>query len=256
MSSEKPPRNVFRDVVIPILTIVITFITGFLAVRVQDLTRKTDTALKQQELERLERESDVTIKFKVYEAVKLSLESNDTRQQEVALALVSTVLPSGELQNSLLKVLAEAGQPIIKDQAFFVVEQRLRPSPGIFDIPPPPPPPPRPSVDDMKNWRFDIFWCEESGDYARDLAEKTWSYLRSRDYGQKGFPRVRMLPHSINSAAEYQVRGYEIRSNAGEEKLAQILKELVQDALDMNVDINIQHSDQYTPHYLSIFICI
>jgi hypothetical protein len=250
MSDTSPSRGFFRDYFIPILTTGTAVLSAFLVFRVQNLNAKTEQAVRTLEEQRLARESDVNLTFKVYDAVKASLDASNDRQQTVALALVNSLLPDGDLRNSLLKVLGEAAIPEVKEEANVAVfnseEQQLAQSlQKMRDKP----------AADSKAFRFDIFCCESSGEAARQKAEQVRARMVSQGWGTASSIRVRSLPQRINEQSGFNAHGWQIRWDGNERARAEAWQQLISDAMGKKVNVELVPGGNNSRSYMRCFIC-
>jgi hypothetical protein len=251
MTDDKTSRGFFRDYFIPILTTATAVLSTILVFRVQNLNAKTDQAIRTLEEQRLARESDVNLTFKVYDAVKVSLDASNARQQQVALALVNSLLPEGDLRTSLLKVLGETATPEVKEEANVAVfnseEQQLAQTlQKTMEKP----------ASDLKSFRFDIFWCETSGDVARQRAEQVKAQMLAEGWGTAGTVRVRPLPQRINDQSGYKAQGWQIRWDGAEQPQAEQWHKVINNAMGKNVNVELVPAHNTTRNYMSCFICI
>jgi hypothetical protein len=244
-------RNTYRDYIVPILSTATALLSAFLIYRVQALNAQTTQMSTSLQARLAEKESDISLTFKVYDAVKGSLDSQNERQQAVALALVNSLLPDGELRNNFLKVLGEAANPEIKEEANVAVfnneEQQLLQTLQAR--------PPRASQDSA-GYRYDIFWCESSGDVGKLRAEQVRTQMLRRGWGTSTSIRVRPLPQRINEQPGYRAQGWQIRWDGDERGQAERWHQLINDALGKTVEIEIKPTSNVTRNYLSCFICI
>ena len=235
---------------------VVTALTAVLAVILTFKTNDVQNDLKAREGEitllteqRHDRERQEAINFRIYDAVKASLEVANAKQQEVAKALVIAMADSS-LREPLLRVLGEEGEAAVRQdvhrvlaaESQFSAAQSLveRPVHGMTGTP--------------SGLVFDVFWCEGLGAEGEGRATAFASQIRER-FG--GTARVRMLPRSINLRPGYWVSGNEIRYDADEEPLANRLKELLDPKLPSGGPFTTRRvsSANRTPNYLSIFLC-
>lgn len=244
-------RSAYRDYIIPILSTATAILSAFLVYRVQALNVQTEQVTRSLQERRLERESDISLTFKVYDAVKGSLDAQNEREQAVALALVNSLLPDGDLRNNFLKVLGEAAIPEIKEEAKVAVfnneEQALRQTLTAA---------PSRKEGDSTGFRYDIFWCETSGDLGQQRAEMVKNEMLSRGWGSSTSIRVRPLPRRINDQPGYKAQGWQIRWDGKELEQANRWQQLINDALGKKVAIDIVPTSSTTRNYMSCFICI
>lgn len=265
--------------------IILTVIAGYSAWQLNSAEKSlkvTESKLSTRESDRkdieeirVNRESLEKKQLMVYEAVVRSLESGDQKRQHVSKALVISMLED-PLRTELLNVLTESGLPEIKKEAqttlaqenTFKVEQSV-----IFDRKSDTTPQSIRAAkpEDEKSlivlgsstsartkskwgdWDFDIFWCEGSGNAAKEQAEKIKQALLDED--AKGRLRVRLLPDSLNARPGYQHTGYVIRYNDNEEEQAKQLMALGDKAIPPGTSFIKKISQQPTAWYLSAFVC-
>lgn len=264
MSSEQNPSGERSSTLVTINLVVTTVLAGLagwskvqldqteVALKgVQATLELREAARKDQEAQRAERESLQKVQLVVYDAVVKSLETADVRRQQVAAALVTSMLDE-PLRTSLLNVLRESATPQVQKEvtrtltaeSAFKAEERSAVT--VRAAPPP-------KGFDWEDFDYDIFWCESSGEPAKAVAEKVVAQLRQE--GAKGRLRVRLLPDSINSRPGYQHSGYVIRYNTNEDKQAQELKRVGDAVLAGAGQFVPGISGQATPYYLSAFVC-
>lgn len=234
-----------------VVTILLAIMTGMskLQLDAADIKLKNlDAQLKPQAEVRADRESIEKKQFAVYDAVVTSIEKQDKQRQKVAKALVQAMLDE-PLRTELLVVFEAEGVPEIqqlarstlKTESAFKAEETVVASTAATT-----------GSSKFEDYNFDVFWCEQSGQDAREIAEKIRAQLASR--GVRGRVRVRMLPDSINSKAGYQHNGFVVRYNDGEDGQAQLLKELADKAAGGG-SFQLSLSRQSTPSYVSCFVC-
>jgi hypothetical protein len=221
--------------------------------QLQERLAELDLLVKKNKEEREERESNQGFNLKIYEIVTKSLEEKNAQKQEAAKAFV-VVMVDEPLRSSLLNVLKQGGELDVKEDIgkILAAEEKFQTYSALVpkktrEIAP---------TYSWGEWDFDVFWCAASGDQARMQAEKIGEQLVSE--GAKGRIRIRELPDSINAKSGYQIDGYAIRRNSGEEKTAQALKQLAEKALQRNGDsaeFSVSLTRQNTPWYISVFLC-
>lgn len=210
-----------------------------------------EARLKESQEKRAERESVQKVQLEVYQQVVTSLEKNQPQMQKVASALVTNVLDE-PLRSGLLQALAAEGgaevSGIAQRTLRFLDDERAVAQPAQ-------PAQLARAAGSTVKWEdvdYDVFWCEEAGDAARQVAARMVAKMKGE--GAKGRLRVRILPKAINARPGYQVTGYQVRANAGEEPQAGALKG-VGDVVLGRPEFQIVPSDQPTPWYLSAFVC-
>ena len=241
-----------KDIGVPILAVVATALSAYLtyrANRIESDLHSAQTAIAALTEQRLERESSRELNFRLYEAVKGSLENQNRRQQEVARALV-VAMADDDLRDPLLRVLGEEAQPDVKqavrtlivNESQFRVDQREVDQRALA-----------PASAAPTEWIYDIFWCESAGRAGRELAERLRARLQSAHLGTV---RLRMLPESVNMRPGYQVSEFEIRYDADETSQAEKLARLLDPGLPAGGHfLQRPTSGRRTPHYLSVFLC-
>lgn len=96
---------------------------------------------------------------------------------------------------------------------------------------------------------IDVFFCESSGQIAKELANRV-AELKGDNIGRW---RVRPLSATINASSGYQISENEIRYNPDEVEVA---KNLMEDAQNRaGITFRLQETTYPTPGYLSAFIC-
>ena len=242
--------KLIKDIVLPLITV----LTGVMVVYLNNSVSRVESKLKESQELRAERESYHSYDLKIYDKVVESLESNDRKRQQVAQALV-VVMASDSFRVKLLNVLEKAAVDTVrrevtkiieKENTFKVeeeiVEKHVLPNKTFTS-----------SSDDAdwKDYNYDIFWCEKSGENAQQFAAKVEKQLKEN--GATGRIRIRQLPESVNSRGGYQIAGYVIRANQNEIKIAEELQKRGRAILGK--DFIITFSGQQTPAYVSAFIC-
>ncbi len=224
---------------------------------VQEKLKQQELALDALMTERNVRKLDEDLTFRVYDAVTASLKEKDEKQQQAATALV-VVMASEPLRTQLLQVFGaskttvpevrQAVEKVLKDEQKFNMEsavaQQAAPKPAAA--------PPATTAVPWHDWDVDIFWCERSGQPARDSANAIEGELTKQ--GAKGRIRARMLPDSINAKPGYRVSGYAIRRDKNEAAQADALKGLAEGVVPSS-QFEIVKSNQATRWYLSAFVC-
>ncbi len=243
-----------KEVLVPVITVATATMVGILnfsVSKVETQLQQRDQEIRERDQERIERESLETFNFKIYDAVRESLEVSNPQQQEVAKALV-TYMADEPLRTGLLNVLRDAGTEEVKREVAGLLEREQKFNKEEAEVEATPR-----SAEASFDWEdidYDIFWCESSGPRAEEQATRIVEEMRRQ--GAKGRLRVRLLPDSINARPGYQHSGYVIRLNRGEEQQARRLKQLGNEVLaEFGADFEISLSRQSTRWYLSAFIC-
>jgi hypothetical protein len=231
---------------------------------VQSNEAKINLQLDEMKTAMQDEENDRNYGLKVFEMVQASLISGDTRQQQVAKALVLSLDEKSKLRESLLNVMSNSKvvDTVIREEIGHIVvaEKNLSeddraisntaipvavtatPSKGYNSI----------VIQNNKDgWDYDIFWCETSGDNVNQQAIDFAQKIKNTYKEKAGRIRIRKLPATINTRSGYQVSGYIIRANAGEDEQAKDLAGLGKPDLPFEI----QPSSQITKYYLSAFIC-
>jgi hypothetical protein len=241
--------KIIKDFLVPLLTAITAISVVFLNHSVSKTNITIEEKFKEIENQREERESLQGFNLKIYEIVANSIKTGDLQQQEAAKAFV-VVMVNEPLRSSFLNVLKQGGTPEIKEDVGQIIEQENKFNSENIDAS---------SIEqtqrfNWEDWDYDIFWCTSSGSLAESQANQIQNALLSE--GAKGSVRVRELPESINARSGYQIRGYAIRKNEGEEEQAQALKSLSEKTL-ANVDaiFTVGVSTQVTSWYISAFVC-
>ena len=271
-SQDGPVRKSLLERLQVIIGIVVTVAAAYSAWRIDTVgtslkaveieIKAVEGKIKESEEKRADRESIEKKQLLVYDAVVKSLESGDVKRQSVSKALVTAMLED-PLRTELLTVLTTSTSPEIQKeaQATIVQERTFKAEEGSIGLQfqneskaeegsVPTQTQGKPS--EWGDWDFDIFWCERSGEAAKDKAEKIARQLEVK--GAKGRLRVRLLPDSINARPGYQHTGYVIRYNTKEVDQANNLKKLG-DQIVVHGAFLPSLSHQPTPWYLSAFVC-
>ena len=189
-----------KNIVTPLSAVVAALLAAWVNYSVSQVKAQID--LRQQEVqEKLKQQElaldalmtvkklDEDLTFRVYEAVTASLKSNDEKQQQAASALV-VVMAAEPLRTQLLQVFGasqttvpevrQAVEKVLKDEQKFnldsAVVQQVAAKPAAAaqssrELP-------------WHDWDVDIFWCERSGQSARDSAAAIAKELTAQ--GAKG----------------------------------------------------------------------
>lgn len=233
-----------KDVIIPGITV----LTGAMVVYLNYSVSDIDLKLKESQEQRSERESFQSFDLKIYDKVIASLESDNPKRQQVAKALV-VVMASDSFRTQLLSVLEQVATDTVKEEVKRLIEQerefkaeeeyvKTQPKTSL-------------ESSNWKNYNYDIFWCEKSGENAKQLAENVIALLKEN--GAIGRLRIRQLPESVNARRGYQIAGYVIRANKNEIEIAKELQKSGKAIVDK--DFVVTFSSQATPLYISAFIC-
>jgi hypothetical protein len=238
-----------KDILVPLITAITAVMVLFLNNSVNKANLAIDGRLKELASQREERESIQDFNLKIYEIVIGSLETGDLQQQEAAKAFV-VVMVDEPLRASLLSVLEQGGEPQIQQDVGQILEEEGKFKAENVELVPPN----QKQRFNWEDWDYDIFWCTSSGSSAEFQANQIKDALLSE--GAEGRIRVRELPDSINARSGYQIRGYAIRKNSGEDNQAAALKGLAESTLELSDGtFTIGLSTQPTPWYISAFIC-
>jgi|SRR5882672_2013087 len=247
----------FSDFLTGVVVPLVTAVTGILVFSVDSRVKTFDLKLKDREAMRLDSaeqrqasQQQVDLRFRIYDAVTKSLESNDTRKQEVATQLVIAMLDTKDaLRSGLLEVLKVQAAPPVQEAA----KVALRDASKFVDQQPAPAPFATASSNDWTSYNLDLFWCSSAGTSAQDRANQIEEALRKA--GAKGRLRVRELPATINASPGYQITGLMIRREENEESVAQDVKKIADPASGDPNGFLLTYSRQGTPGYMSLFVC-
>jgi len=259
--------QLIKDVAIPLISVGTAVMVGILnyqvstndqALRIRDQQLEErigeiDLLVKKSKEEREERESNQDFNIKIYDIVTKSLEEGNPKKQEAAKAFV-VVMVEEPLRSSLLNVLKQGGDPVVKANIGRILEQEEKFQSKVSttlekkreDTP----------SYNWGEWDFDIFWCSTSGSVAKQQAEVIGEQLLAE--GAKGRVRIRELPESINAKSGYQIDGYAIRRNSNEKETASALKFLSEKSLNnsgIQAEFSLGLTRQSTPWYISAFVC-
>jgi hypothetical protein len=238
----------FKEVLVPILTVVTAVLAALLTFKtesVQNELRANEAKISDRAEIRQELERKSALNFRIYDAVKASLEANSARQQEVAKVLVLAMADSS-LRDPLLRVLGESAEPAVRREVQSILAEATRFQGAEDSLARRPSSGPGAMV-------FDCFWCEGSGVEGRQEANALAARIRER---LGGTVRVRILPRSINLRPGYWVSGNEIRYDPAEAALADQLKTLLDPVVSRGGPFTTRRvGSQPTKNYISIFIC-
>lgn len=251
--------RIIQTIIVPIITVGTASMVAWLNYSVskvdQDLKEQiaaVDLAIKEAKDEREKINAEREFNFKIYDLVQKSIEEEDQRKQEVAKQFV-IVMVDGELRKRLLGVLEAGGTPEVqRDTAMLIEKEEMfdMQQAAVYSLSKK-----SPSFN-WEDWDYDIFWCETSGDTAKNQAEAIVAQMKSE--GANGRVRARVLPASINAKTGYKVNGYTIRRSDNEIPQANALKELSEKVLSNNgfsIEFNQQPTSESTKWYISAFLC-
>ena len=265
-----------KNVIVPGITIVTALLAGYVNYSVSNVKSALDLQkgeLEQQQAslksaldvqqaslnklttERSLKKFDEDLTFRVYTAVTDALKTGDARQQQATSALVIVMAPE-PLRTQLLQVFDksqttspevrnEVAKVLKTEQSFHQEESLIKPAAAASR------PSPAPGGG-WEDWDVDVFWCEGSGEDAREQADKVVAALKQA--GARGRLRSRVLPDSINARSGYRISGFVIRRDLGEEERAAALQALAQKTLPATT-FEISVSASATRWYLSAFVC-
>jgi hypothetical protein len=206
------------------------------------LTRATLDQLAE-ERQRLAGQRDVELK--VHDAVVSALQDGSERRQIIARSLVNAMVIDTVLRRALLEALRQQGVPVVRaavtqDLAFDQQTVATRATAA--------------AADGSTVSQIDLFWCESSSGRAKEIMDSTRARLARR-----GLPstqiRVRRLPASINSRPGYNVFGYQVRLESGEQRVAELVRQELAGAVGNAPDVSLIPVGSKTPGYLSAFAC-
>lgn len=249
-----------QNIFIPVVTVgtaTMVAVLNFSVSKVdQDLKQQiasVDLSIKEAKNEREKLNSEREFNFKIYDLVQQSIEQGNEKKQEVAKQFV-IVMVDGELRNRLLGVLEAGGTAAIKQETAALLRKEEEfnvQQTAIFSKP-------KIARDSFswEDWDYDIFWCERSGESAKDQAGLIANQLKAE--GANGKIRVRELPASVNAKSGYKVSGYTIRMGKSEIKQGNALKKMSEHILSdqgYTAEFNLQPTRQKTRWYLSAYVC-
>lgn len=202
--------------------------------------------------QRLVGQASTDLRFKVYDAVTSSLEATNVRRQEVAVALVVSVLAADdELRSSLLAVLQAQAQPAVQAQA-----QRLLRETSVFSQEQAAVRRPAGGESTDPTWkRIDLFWCTDLGNNAHELATRIRDSLKAEQ--TVGRLAIRQLPRSINTAPDYRIAGLVIQHGPEDQASAEKLKAIADGVLRSGGEgFRLTLPPRAPPRrYFSVFVC-
>ncbi len=268
-------NEVLKDWVLPAITVMTAALAAWVNYSVSTVKTQLDrqqgelanqkAALDELVAQRGIKKLDEDLTFRIYDAVIASLKEGEAKHQLVAKSLVIS-LGNEPLRTQLLQVFEQSAAPevrteirkVLADERRFEVEQApvnaaaaiaaarptVAPSTGTSST--------VPSVGGWGKWNVDVFWCESSGEPAKQQADELVKKLRAA--GAQGRIRSRSLPDSINAKGGYGVRGFEIRYDANELAQARELRQLAQTIVS-GASFLMTESSQATASYLSAFVC-
>ena len=216
---------------------------------------RVDLELQRLEADRLERESMQKYNIIVLKEVKDSLAKDDPVVQKVVIGLLQS-MPNQDLAQTWLKALEDSENTSednklearnVRQAIEYDIEQKqVTASPVQQALAPQ-------ASFNWADYDYDIFWCEGTDPWVRELAEKIVAQMT--DEGAKGRLRVRMLPVKVNQRADFGIEGYEIQANGNEQDQAEALKRIGDQVVGAEGSFKIGTSTQETPYYLSAFLC-
>jgi hypothetical protein len=190
-----------------------------------------------QALERADRDYDM----ETYKVVIASVSSKDSAQQYAALSLVARMNDS-TLRDALRDALKRGGTAQVRAAAAETQrqEQQFKREEATLAVR-------RPS----SKWRYDVFYCENSGPEAEYLADSIAARLKD-----EAVVRTRALAPWINASPGYRVSGLEVRFEASEQQQASTLLDgLNRSSLMGGRQFSSRVVSNTTPNYLSVFVC-
>jgi hypothetical protein len=212
--------------------------------RSEDTARLAQVTLSRMGEDRQRQAGQRDVELKVYDAVVSALQDGSERRQSLSRSLVNAMVVDTVLQRGLLEALRLQGAPSVQaaaasDLAFDQVVQTTKataaraPGAGVA--------------------RIDLFWCETSGPSAKQTMETVRQNL-GKDFPPAGI-RVRQLPRSINTRPGYNVSGYQVRLETGEQNAADLVRKEIGSATGNSTEIALVPVGTRTPGYLSAFAC-
>jgi hypothetical protein len=215
---------------------------------------EADLKLKQDE--RAAAESLEKLRFQLFAHVSASLEKKDNaaQQQQAAKALVVSLLRDDDLLRvGLLEALSAQAAPAVKQELEQVAsqEREYRTQQDAVDnvVKALSRHPDAASAKTAKGYLVDVFYCANNADALKPRAQAVAAYLKSRAINI----RIRPLVDTVNASPGMRVSGLQLRHNDDELQIAQDLRKLL--AEGGQGDFALRQIKQYTPNYLSVFLC-
>ena len=227
------------------LSPILTFIVGFLVYQSNSSIDKLSIDLENQKVDLIKLEQYQKFNFEVFEAVKKSLESGKTEQQEVAIALVVSMPIDTTLKLGLLDVLNKSSRTsdVVKKKVLeekFTIEEKAVNRYVKKD-----------QLHSYKDYNIDIFYIEDCGESSKEIATETQTVMNRDNF--TGRLRIRNLPDIINEKSGFRIHTPQIRYNEWEAENAADLKKYLESKFQITFEL--QLISQKTYNYLSVFIC-
>lgn len=212
------------------------------AVVVSAIQLQIVTGRENHESDLAEARADREYDMETYKVVIASLSRRDSMEQYAALRLIDLVTDS-VLRETLRDALTRSDLGGVADSARQSRdnERRFQQQQRETEL-----------VVPTERWRYDVFYCETSGDDARQIADSLAVVLQSRS----AEARVRLLPASINVRSGYRVSGFEVRYESNEEERAVETMNTLNAAFAVREGrFRMVQVRSRTPQYLSVFVC-
>lgn len=209
-------------------------------------SKRTQEALGQLAEDRQRTTGQRDVELKVYEAVVGALQEGSERRQTIARSLVNAMVVDTLLQRGLLQALQQQAVPAVRESVAqdLAFDQSTRVASSIAA-----------DAGSAGISRIDLFWCESSGRVAQNVMLSARQRLIAQRFPEKGI-RVRPLPVSINSRPGYNVSGYQVRFESGEQTAAERVRQELQAVLPQKqAEVAMVTISAQTPGYLSAFAC-
>lgn len=243
------------------VTAMLTLAAGYSQLQLSNqevILKEQEAKIRASEELRKQHESDAQLTFKLYEEVKSALldDRDPEKRQLIALKLVEE-LATESFKTRLITVIrdatpiagikAKASTAAYESESEEVVVRLAELQPV------------KASVNALSNrtstwsnWDFDFFWCESSGEKAK---QEAFEALTIKDAAATGRWRVRMLPNSINAQSGYGISGYQVRINQDELEVGNRLSASLASAISPGRSFVIHEVRNLTPYYVSVFFC-
>ena len=205
---------------------------------------RLDQDLKERAHNRGEETANREYALQIYKHVSDALAGNNIPNQQLALALVGT-LPDLTLRDRIADAFRKA--PTVSEEekslARTIQTEAATAASRLVNL----------DRDAGGRWTYDIFWCAGSNPRNQTRAKAVYDFL-----SQGGGRTVRMREPwtpEMNARNGYRAEGLQIRAEPGEEQVANLLRDVLLDAVRMDFSVHKIITTKPTRNYLSLFVC-
>lgn len=105
----------------------------------------------------------------------------------------------------------------------------------------------------LRDWDFDLFYCESTASSDQALATAMADALR-RQHGARGRVRVRVLSRTVHRRSAYRsISGYQISGTPDELPMVTVLQDIARQAIQR--EFTYRQTTEQTRWYVSLFFC-